>query len=365
MTDLLSDLHSDLAAPAWTEDFAGELTCVAIAEITHDVRSFTFELPGSTRLRFEPGQYLTLGFELGGVPVERCYTIASSPEEPQRPTITVKKIPGGPASTWLHEQLSVGVRVRARGPFGLFSSAFHPSDRYLFLSAGSGITPLMSMTRALRDQGRLGRGLGQADVVFVHCARTPQDIIFRAELTELADSGAAKVVVLCEEDSAHEAWTGARGRLTLPALLTAAPDLLAREVFTCGPPPFMSAVRDHLDLVAADPGRCHTESFVLGADAPPLQVDPGRAGTTYRVTFQRSGRIIECAGDTPVLTAAARAGLALPSSCEQGACGTCKTVLLAGRVDMVHAGGIRQREIDGGEVLLCCSRPLDDLEVDA
>ncbi|WP_114907190.1 hybrid-cluster NAD(P)-dependent oxidoreductase [Ornithinimicrobium murale] len=368
MTELLRRAADPEVVGRLTDDFDGTLTCVEITPITHDVTSFAFELRGRAGLVFAPGQYLTLSLVVDGHPVERCYTLSSSPAQPERPTITVKRQPDGPVSTWLHDHLQVGDTVRAAGPYGLFSTATHPAEKYLFLSAGSGVTPLMSMTRALRDGvGVDGR---PADVAFVHCARTPEDIIFRAELEELAAHGGASVTFLCQEDSPHEAWTGARGRLTLPALLTAAPDLLDREIFTCGPPGFMAAVREHLELIAADPARCHQESFVLDAGAPP-DPEPPRdapdepAATTYQVTFRRSGRVIDCPGTVPVLTAAAEAGLTMPSSCGEGVCGTCKNTLLSGRVDMRHAGGIRPREIEDGKFLLCCSKPLGDLEIDA
>ncbi|MGO1974943.1 MAG: FAD-binding oxidoreductase [Propionibacteriaceae bacterium] len=347
-------------APAWTDEFAGPLTCVEIADITHDVRSFSFELPGATRLQFAPGQYLTFTFDIDGTAIERCYTISSSPFEPSRPTITVKRVPGGPVSNWLHDQLRVGDTVGASGPYGVFSTTMHPAEKYLFVSAGSGITPLMSMTRALRDAGP------GADVVFVHCARTPDDIIFRDELAAIERDELAAVTIVCEDDSAAETWDGPRGRLSLPVLLTAAPDLIDRDVFTCGPPPFMAAVREHLDLVSAEEARCHQESFLLSAaDPPPAVETPADTPVdTYRVLFRASGREINCDRATPLLTAAAQAGITLPSSCGEGVCGTCKTSLLSGSVDMRHGGGIRKREIDAGKVLLCCSTPLEDLELD-
>jgi ferredoxin len=85
---------------------------------------------------------------------------------------------------------------------------------------------------------------------------------------------------------------------------------------------------------------------------------------TWTVEFTRSRRTIEAPEDTFILTAALRAGLRLPSSCTQGVCGTCKCRLVSGQVDMTHAGGIRQREIDQGMILVCCSRPLSDLVIE-
>lgn len=355
MTQILAR-DPDLSQTSWVQDFCGPLTCVAITDVTHDVKSFTFGLPDRAALCFDAGQYLTFGLDIDGAPVERCYTISSPPGQPTRPTITVKRVPGGPVSGWLHDRLRVGDRVQARGPLGCFSMATHPADKVLFLSAGSGITPLMSMVRDLRDRD------DPTDIVFVHSARTPDDIIFRQELEEIAGRGQVTVTVLCEDDFPSQRWNGPRGRLSLPAMLTAAPDLLDRDVFTCGPPPYMAAVRELLATVGADPARCHEESFVLGGSDDDAA---DGSGSIHRVELRRSGRVVECGDTSTILAAAAQAGLSLASSCGEGMCGTCKSTLLSGSVDMRPAGGIRQREIDQDKILLCCSTPLEDLVIDA
>jgi ferredoxin len=120
--------------------------------------------------------------------------------------------------------------------------------------------------------------------------------------------------------------------------------------------------------------RYHEETFVfedLARDLSPLGAhhdgasSPGSEVPGYEVTFRRSSRTITCRPDQFVLDAALEAGLTLPSSCGLGMCGTCKTTLLEGTVDMSHQGGIRQREIDNGKVLICCSRPTSPLVIDS
>lgn len=334
------------------------LTCVRIDQITHDVKSFTFAPPQP--LRYQAGQYVTLTVDVAGRPVERCYTISSPPTRPDALTITVKRVPDGPVSNWLHDRVTVGDRIGVRGPLGRFSTASHPASRYLFLSAGSGITPLMSMTREIHDRAE------PADVVFVHNARTPRDIVFRHELDSLAMRSNLTVAAVCEDDAPDEIWDGPRGRLTLSLLLRLAPDLHEREVFTCGPPAYMRAVDELLRAAGVSPARCHQESFTISsptreATAPVAdQAVPG-----YSVELRRSGRTVECDGATTILDAVSRAGVVVPSSCGEGVCGTCKSTLLDGRVDMQHAGGIRPREIAEDKILLCCSKPLDDLVIDA
>lgn len=349
---------------AFDDEIDEPLVCVAVEQVTHDVASFVLRSAHGRSFRFEPGQYLTVTVSVDGRDTERCYTIASSPLRPDALTITVKRVPGGPVSNWLHDHLRPGVALPATGPLGRFSSTHHPAGRYLFLSAGSGITPLMSMTRTIHHRG------DAADVVFVHSARTPDDIIFRAELTEIAATNPGiRVVAVCEEDCATQRWTGHRGRLTLRMLRSIAPDLAEREVFTCGPPGYMDTVRALLFEAGATAERCHEESFTLAGPArdhtgaTATGADPTEAG--FSVELRRSGRTIVCEPGSTVLEAAERAGLSLPSSCGEGVCGTCKTTMLSGSVDMDHGGGIRPREVAANMVLLCCSSPRADLVLDA
>ena len=155
-----------------------------------------------------------------------------------------------------------------------------------------------------------------------------------------------------------------------------APDLAERVVFCCGPAPYMAAVRRMLGEAGFDMQNYHEESFSFEdltmkefSPPTPARTRPAtmrRSETkTYSVEFVRSGRSFTCAEDEYVLDAAYAAGLSPSSSCGQGMCGTCKTTMLSGTVDMQHNGGIRPREIAQNKVLICCSKPLSDLTIDA
>lgn len=286
----------------------------------------------------------------------------------------MKRVPGGTVSNWLHDHLHAGMPVRVLGPAGEFTCARHPASKFLFLSAGSGITPLMSMSRTHHELGE------DSDIVFVHSARTPDDIIFARELDLIAANQAHfRTAFVCERVGTRTNWPGITGFLTLPLLKLIAPDFLEREIFTCGPAPYMQAVRNLLDDGGFDRQHYHEESFsfettVSEAAAPLAEADvahalpdapnPVETAPRFKVSFARSHREIECGGGQHVLDAAKQAGVRLPASCTQGMCGTCKVKLVSGEVAMKHAGGIRQREIDQGMVLLCCSKPLTDLVVD-
>ena len=146
-----------------------------------------------------------------------------------------------------------------------------------------------------------------------------------------------------------------------------APDLLMREVFCCGPAPYMAAVRAMLDAAGFDPARYREESFAFAAadepdSGPPPQPAAASAGS-FTVQFTGLGRVIQCPAGATILAAARAAGLRLPSACNKGVCGTCKSRLIAGTVDLRHGGGIRQREIDAGMTLLCSARPTSDVMI--
>ena len=370
------------APDCWEERDRAVLVCRKVLQITHDVKSFHFEAEEGRAFSFEPGQFITLLLEIDNKFFNRCYTISSPPTRPHLISITVKRVLGGPVSNWLHDNVRPGARITANAPLGGFTLTAPAAPKYLFLSAGSGITPLMSMTRTLYDLG------SDADVLFVHSARTPADIIFRRELEAMAAvMPNIRVVHVCEGDYPSERWTGLRGRLTTAMLQALAPDLAERETYTCGPAAYMSSVRRILGEVGYDMRTYHEESFSFeslpaaetapladaGQGAAPLDGEVGNssssvtemaAPTTYSVEFVRSGVTVDCGADQYVLDAAYAAGLRPPASCTQGMCGTCKTTKLSGEVDMRHNGGIRPREIAANKVLICCSKPLSDLRID-
>ncbi len=348
----------------WSSDADDRLLCIQVREETHDVKTFVFAgiSADGERRRFDylPGQFGIFEFDINGVRLNRCYTWSSSPTRPDTVSITVKKVPGGIVSNWLHESLRPGMIVSALGPSGVFSCFQQPAAQYLFVSGGSGITPLMSMARALHDLA------STVDVVFLHCARTPDDVVFAEELALMArNMPNFRQVIVCDRRGAQAAWPGVLGHLDVGRLKALVPDFAQRVVYNCGPAPFMQAVREMLALNGYDLSHYHEESFSfenLTAAEPELAVaaDTG-SSDQFTISLSMQGKVFACGSEQTLLQAATEAGLRWPHSCANGVCGTCKVKKTAGDVNMAHNGGIRAREIKEGWILPCCSRPVSDV----
>ena len=127
------------------------VTCVNVIEETHDVKTFQFKADNPQLFHFKPGQFVGMQLEIDGEKHNRSYTIASSPTRPHLLELTIKKEAGGAVSPWLHQHIHVGSQLELRGPAGRFNNLDIASNKVLLISAGSGITPMMSMARFWSD----------------------------------------------------------------------------------------------------------------------------------------------------------------------------------------------------------------------
>lgn len=346
------------SAPVWDSQTDGEVVCVDVHDETHDVKTFTFASPEGKQFGFEAGQFFTFEVEANGVLESRCYSVSSSPLRPGAFSVTVKRVAGGLVSNWFHDRLGPNSIIRVSGPLGRFVRPDAP--KFLFVSGGSGITPVMSMTREMADLAR------PVDVIFLHAGRTPKDLVFRDELSGLAGRmKGLRLHFLPETIDNDRSWPGLSGRISREFLQLAVPDIADRVVMCCGPAPFMAATRKLAAELGVPPEAYFEESFDAAVieDAPP-PVTEAVAERVFTVEFSKQKRTVDVSADDTVLGAAKRNGIRLPSSCSNGLCGTCKSKLVSGSVDMNHSGGIRQREIDAGFFLPCCSKPLSDLIIE-
>jgi len=354
--------HLDEMTP-WNDRFQ-VLEVIGITDEAFGIKTFTFSSDAQTWFRYMPGQFVTLELPTPDGPLMRTYTLSSSPSRPFSISVTVKAQPGSIGTRWMFDNLERGSRVKARGPAGDFSHHSHAAAKYLFISAGSGITPMMSMLRWLNDCAPW------TDVAFVNCAKRPEEIIFRKELELLgANMPGLSLGFMIEERSSRESWLGHMGRIDAVRLPLLSPDFHEREVFCCGPDPFMRAVQGMLDAAGFDMGHYHQESFgaSAGKGLPAALEIAGlsSAKAAVPVRFAESGVDGQCLAGQTVLQAARASGVRIPVACEFGRCGTCRVKKLSGEVEMNHNGGILEEEIVEGFILACCSKPLSAIEIEA
>ncbi|TVQ69100.1 MAG: hybrid-cluster NAD(P)-dependent oxidoreductase [Oceanospirillales bacterium] len=345
--------------------------CVKVIQETWDVRTFCFMAEQPVLFFFKPGQFVTLELEIDGQPVMRSYTISSSPSVPYSFSITVKRVPGGQVSNWLHDNLQQGDELAVHGPVGNFNCIDYPSEKALFLSGGVGITPLMSMVRWYFDTN------ATIDINFIHSARSPRDIIYHREMEHIFSRiPEFKLHIVCERsDELGDSWYGLRGYLDQRMLELIAPDYLEREIFCCGPTPYMNAIKNILQQNGFDMSRYHEESFgatpvdvtvdvLEQVEQAELAAEEVQPEDLLQVEFLASGKSVRILPNETVHAAAAKLGLHIPKACGMGICGTCRVELKSGEVDMEHNGGITDEDIEEGYILSCCSRPKGNVVID-
>lgn len=320
-----------LINPLW-----GEQLCARVTAITRpgpDAVTLTL-MPGHGWHAPRPGQYVRLGVDIGGVRHWRCYSVCSAVEPGVRAfSVTIGRVDGGRVSGWLQDGLAVGDVIAVDLPQGDFVLPEGELPPLLFISAGTGITPMMSMLRTLRARGEY------ADVVHLHYAPDAERCLFADELANYDGRGGMRV---------HRLFTRAGdGHFSAAQLERFCHDWRQREVYVCGPVGLMAAVREHWqasDLAA----RLHEESF----QPPRVEVEGGAGG---RVRFWQAGREVDGAGDKPLLEVAEEAGLLPEHGCRMGICQGCLVTLREGRVRDLTTGDIHGEPGDMVRICVCAA----------
>lgn len=358
--------HENL--PKWEGDLA-PLECIEIIEETHNVKSFRFKSKKDAWFQFLPGQHTTLFLNIDGVEVMRTYTIASSPTRPHTITITSKKMVDGVVTNWMHDHLQVGDCVDALNIGGSFSVALDkPKQKILLMSGGSGITPMLSMTRYFVDLAI------DVDIVFVHNAQTPLDLIGQYELDYYAHHQSNFTLsYVC--DRPDESWQGYSGFLSSEMLSSMVPDYLDREIYCCGPEAYMDNAQGLLESGGFDMSCYHQESFDIGSStaqqnmADPNQesvreTEPSGDVVAYSVSLTETGQTIPCPSNSTILDAIQQQGIGVPFACSMGMCGTCRVKMTEGTVEMDAQGGLLKSHEEEGYILTCCAQPTSDVVLD-
>ncbi len=324
------DRYTEQVDPTWTlAEGRGK-----VIDVRRDTpRSVTMVLAPNQAFAgtIKAGQYVNLSVEIDGRRHTRCYSPANA-EGSSDLELTIGHHDGGLVSTYLYERARRGMVVGLTGVGGDFVMPAQRPRRIMFVSGGSGITPVMAMLRTLVNEGHAG------EIAFVHYSRNRAEACYRDELAAMAG-----VRVL--HGHTRSADGDLNGRFGADHLAAAMPEPDA--VFVCGPKTLVDAVREHCQNV-------YSESFVAPALDVPAQPSGGR------VTFADSGIDITDDG-RPLLEQAESAGLTPASGCRMGICHTCTRRKTGGVVRNLTTGAVSTAPDE--DVQICVSVPVGDVDI--
>lgn len=346
-----------LTSPTWLHGEV-ELLCVDKWHETHDVVSFRFQGKSPVKFQFKPGQFLTFMLEINGAVIHRSYTISSSPSRPYSIVVTVKRIEAGVVSNYLAESLQVGDTVMATGPDGVFNLVDIPATKYLLLSAGSGITPMYSMTRWLTDT-QVG-----ADIAFLHCAKSMRDLIFKEALDKIALNNSCfdlSYILESDVEKLTAEYSCRAGRINGQYLSELVSDFQDRTIFVCGPAPFMSGVRAVLSELGFDMSQYHQESFGDGIVQTTSTATLAQAPESKSFMLSIGDRQRALSPEQSLLEGIEAEGLPIIAACRSGVCGACKCQVVEGETESSSQMSLTPDEIEQGFVLACSTKLKSDI----
>jgi len=324
-----------------------ELTCVEREWIAPNFATFWFEPQNGQLPIYKAGQYLPVELEIDGQKVCRNYTLSSSPMHSERYAISVKRVEGGMVSNWLLDNLQIGDSLTADKPGG----DFHLNETnlpLLLLSAGSGITPMLSILRDLVDNDQL------KDVVFFYQCRNEEDIPCRHELDRL-NQLYPQLHLMISLSQKDPNWEGLTGRLSI-SHLKRIPDVEKRQVFVCGPEGFMQKANNLLLKMGLPESHYHQEAFGVSTK-------PESEQRELSITINGAQFI----GDNqrPILQQAEEAGLKIANSCRAGLCGVCKVSVSSGEYLQPEVPALLAGDRESNQVLACCCVPQSDISIES
>ncbi|WP_413478551.1 2Fe-2S iron-sulfur cluster-binding protein [Vibrio hibernica] len=309
---------------------------------------------------FIPGQFITLGIEIDGKMEYRAYSLSSMPNQTEL-QLTIKRVAGGQVSNYIVDFLQEGQAVSVLKPAGQFHLDQIHGERIVLLSAGCGITPVMSMAKTL-----LSNKNDNTDIHFIHAATEIDQIIYHQELLAMAEQHERFHVSIMLEDAKGSDYL--EGRLTQAALKKYCSDIAERSAFLCGPVGFMGAMQENLQALGMNMDHFYQESFTPSESTQPdVEVNEGdkkvKALANATIFVPTFGAQVEAKIGSALIDALEAAKVPVIAACRSGICGSCKCKVTKGEFTRTSTETLTADEIEQGFVLACSCRVESDLEV--
>ncbi len=351
-----------------------QLKISEVVRETEEAISVAFDVPEDLSKDYEyiQGQHLTLKTDVGGEEIRRSYSICSAVGDGQL-KVAIKQIEGGLFSTYANQSLTQGQSLDVMVPQGRFYTPLSAENKkhYLFIAAGSGITPIFSILKTVLQTEKESR------ITLIYGNKTVSSILFLEQLEDLKDTYPGRVNmlhILSREEQDAELFNGRINREKCEALFKGALDIAAiDEAFLCGPEQMILDVKDFLEERGLSKDHIHFELFITdaaiaAAQKPKRDAHADDASPSHTVTVILDGQKTEVAipeEGVSILDAALEKGVDLPFACKGGVCCTCRAKVIQGDVRMDLNYALEDDEVEEGFVLTCQTHPLtDDVVVD-
>ena len=329
-----------------------QLKVIQIIQETEDVKTFSFQNIDNQQITYKAGQFLTLIFNINGEEIRRSYSLNSAPNVDAALAISVKRIPNGAVSRYLHDSVHVGDSVQSLLPSGRFvvsDKAIEDRTKiYFFVAAGSGITPIFSIVKSLLQKDKM------TPIYLIYQSTNPENTLFYEKL-RLYTEGSPNLHI-------QYFWSkptfGMPQHLNKDALMSAIAPFSATmkkkmHFYLCGPMPFMRMAKMTLHVENIKDKQIFEEEFVIPTAFTPFALTDFGKPTQLTIHFNKQQFIIPVPYKTTLLQAALDNGIALPFSCKGGACTTCICKTTRGKVVMPANYKIFDAEILRGVTLSC------------
>jgi ring-1,2-phenylacetyl-CoA epoxidase subunit PaaE len=329
-----------------------QLKVVSIRQETNDTFTFAFKQPGLKKVKYLPGQYLTIVVNINNRKFKRPYSFSSAPGIDVNLEITVKRVQNGLVSNHLIDVVKEGDMLEVMPPMGdfFYDQNTHQSKHIQLWGAGSGVTPLMSILK-------YALSISKSKVTLNLCNRTKEETIFLNQLLVIKNNypDNFNLNLYCTKENNVDTFTGRITADTVVELMSSCEDETIH--FICGPVGLKENVKNALKILKIGEDSVYSEDFEHLVNEQDLEgvttqiVDVSFGGDSVRVEVIKGKSILEACLDY---------GLDIPYSCQTGTCHLCKSTLMAGTVKTIKEEQTETDNLPEGVHLLCCTYPLDD-----
>jgi ring-1,2-phenylacetyl-CoA epoxidase subunit PaaE len=327
---------------------------------TEESISIVFEQPKSEKISFKAGQFLTLLVDVGGKKERRAYSLCSCPYTETDLKINIKRVKDGKISNLLNNALQKGDIIEVFEPMGVFTPHLDAKNaiHYVLWAAGSGITPLLSMTKAILNQEP------SSSISLIYANRNEESIIFKEELTKLQENNANRLKITHILSQNEGRLTADTARSLLSSIITTSKaENKPISQFMCGVAGMMDTVTEVSKTLNLDVP--HKENFVATIEeaakiAPEANNAVAEGSFMVKITYDGQEYEFPVKPDETILEAAIARDIDLPYSCQSGLCTACMGRCTSGKVKMTEDDCLTTQEIKDGWVLTCVTHPISD-----